>query len=50
VELGLKLGIPTPYNSMILEIVNRMFEKGLKPGLYDPDQLDGLIRTLGVEK
>ena len=45
VELGRKFGIPTPYNLMILEIVNRMFEKGIMPGLYSPDQLDDLIRS-----
>lgn len=45
VALGRKLGIPTPFNSTLLEIVNRMFEQGLGPGLYSPDQLNDLIRS-----
>ncbi|HLF84993.1 MAG TPA: ketopantoate reductase family protein [Blastocatellia bacterium] len=49
VALGEKLGIPTPYNSTLLEIVNRMFEEGLRPGLYRPDQLNRLIRSRGIE-
>jgi 2-dehydropantoate 2-reductase len=49
VALGEGLGIPTPYNSMLLEIVNRMFEEGLKPGLYSPDQLNGLIQSRAIE-
>ncbi|MGA9767596.1 MAG: 2-dehydropantoate 2-reductase [Blastocatellia bacterium] len=39
VELGRKLSIPTPYNSTLLEIVNRMFDEGLKPGIYTPAEL-----------
>lgn len=49
VALGEKLGIPTPYNSTLLEIVNRMFEEGLSPGLYSPDQLNDLIRSRSIE-
>jgi 2-dehydropantoate 2-reductase len=45
VALGQKLGLPTPFNSTLLEIVNRMFEEGLGPGLYSPDQLNDLIRS-----
>lgn len=45
VTLGKKMGIPTPFNSTLLEIVNRMFEEGLSPGLYTPDQLHELIRS-----
>lgn len=43
VELGKKLGIPTPYNSTLLEIVNQMFAEGLKPGIYTPAKLHTLI-------
>lgn len=43
VELGRKLAIPTPYNSTLLEIVNRMFDEGLKPGIYAPAELLTLI-------
>ncbi|MFY9558208.1 MAG: 2-dehydropantoate 2-reductase [Blastocatellia bacterium] len=49
VSLGRKLGISTPYNSTLLEIVNRMFEEGLRPGLYSPAELDDFIRSRMVE-
>jgi len=39
VSRGSKLGIPTPYNSTLLAIVNNMFEEGLGPGLYTPREL-----------
>lgn len=42
---GKRLGIPTPFNSALLEIVNRMFAEGLKPGLYSPKELHALIRS-----
>jgi 2-dehydropantoate 2-reductase len=45
VELGKRLGIPTPYNSALLEIANRMFDEGLKPGIYKPAELHALIRS-----
>ena len=45
VTRGAKLAIPTPYNSTLLEIVNRMFEEGLRPGLYSPRELDDLVRS-----
>jgi 2-dehydropantoate 2-reductase len=45
VELGKKLGIPTPYNSALLEIANRMFDEGLKPGIYTPAELHALIKA-----
>jgi 2-dehydropantoate 2-reductase len=45
VELGKKLGIPTPYNSALLEIANRMFDEGLKPGIYTPAELHALIQA-----
>jgi len=45
VELGRKYGVPTPYNSTLLEIVNRMFDEGLKPGVYTPAELHRLIRS-----
>lgn len=43
VELGKRLGIPTPYNSALLGIANRMFDEGLKPGIYTPAELHALI-------
>jgi 2-dehydropantoate 2-reductase len=45
IALGRKVGIPTPYNSILLETVNRMFAEGLKPGLYGPKELHELIRS-----
>ena len=45
VTRGAKLAIPTPYNSTLLEIVNRMFKEGLSPGLYRPRELDDLVRS-----
>jgi 2-dehydropantoate 2-reductase len=45
VVLGEKLGIPTPYNSALLKIVNRMFEEGIMPGMYTPAELNDLIRS-----
>jgi 2-dehydropantoate 2-reductase len=43
VELGSKLGMPTPYNSTLLELVNRMLSEGLKPGIYTPSELDAQV-------
>ena len=45
ITLGKKLGIPTPYNSTLLETVNRMFAEGLKPGIYSPAELHALLRS-----
>jgi len=49
VELGKKLGIPTPYNSALLKIVNRMFDERLKPGIYTPAELHALIQSGAVD-
>jgi len=43
VELGRQLGMATPYNLMLLEIVNRMFAEGGKPGIFSPAKLHALI-------
>ncbi len=43
VALGEKLGIRTPYNSTLLQVVRRMFDEGLKPGIYSPAELRALI-------
>ena len=48
VALGQKLGIPTPYNSTLLELVNQMFAEGLMPGIYTPNELDDLIRSRAI--
>jgi 2-dehydropantoate 2-reductase len=44
VRLGKRLGLPTPYNSALLEIVDAMFERGLSPGIHSPSELHSLIR------
>ena len=45
VRLGAQVGVATPYNSALLEIVNRMFDGKLKPGIHTPAELRALIRT-----
>jgi 2-dehydropantoate 2-reductase len=50
VALGEKLGIPTPYNSTLLEIVNRMFAEGLKPEIYSPGELHALLRSRSADR
>ena len=45
IELGKRLGIPTPYNSTLLEIINRMMADGSKPGIYTPAELHALIEA-----
>jgi 2-dehydropantoate 2-reductase len=47
VELGRKLGMSTPYNSTLLEVINDMFARGLEPGIYTPAELHALIRARG---
>ena len=45
VEMGRKYGIATPYNSMLLEVVNRMFAEGRRPGLHTPAGLRALVES-----
>jgi 2-dehydropantoate 2-reductase len=45
VALGRKLGIPTPYNAALLEIVKGMFDNGLKPGIHTPAELRAEIKS-----
>jgi len=45
VSLGRKLGIPTPRNSVLLEVASQMFEAGREPGAYTPDELGGLMKS-----
>lgn len=49
VALGRKLGIHTPYNSALLESVNRMFEEGQKPGIHSPSRLHDIIRRRSAQ-
>lgn len=50
VALGEKLAIPTPYNSTLLQIVNRMFKEGLRPGIYSPRELDDVVQSRSGRK
>ena len=43
VTLGSRYGVPTPYNSTLMELVNRMFTERLEPGLYSPAELHDFI-------
>ena len=43
VALGRKFGTPTPFNSTLLEIIDRMFREAVPPGLYTPDELHELL-------
>lgn len=49
VRLGVQVGISTPYNAALLEIVNGMFDGKLKPGIYSPAELRALIRTSALK-
>lgn len=50
IELGRKFGVPTPYNSALLELVNKMFAEGQPPGIYTPAELHALIRSQWVNQ
>jgi 2-dehydropantoate 2-reductase len=43
VAIGREVGLQTPYNSALLEIINRMVEEGTRPGIYTPSELHELI-------
>lgn len=43
VELGARLGVPTPYNSTLLEVVNRMVAEGRRPGFMTLRELRALV-------
>src|SRR5215471_3413897 len=45
IELGESYGVSTPYNSTLMELVNKMFTEQLAPGLYSPSELHDFIRT-----
>lgn len=49
VALGRRLNILTPYNSTLLEVVDRMFADGLKPGILTPAELRALIRSRATD-
>jgi 2-dehydropantoate 2-reductase len=43
VKLGDKLGLPTPYNRALIEIIREMNEEGIEPGAYSPSDLRALL-------
>ena len=43
VRLGRAVGLATPYNSTLLEVTDRMFAAGMKPGIHTPAELHALI-------
>ena len=45
VDLGRRIGVATPYNSTLLEVVTDMFASQKRPGMYTPSQLRGLIHS-----
>jgi 2-dehydropantoate 2-reductase len=45
VTLGNRFNVQTPYNSTLLEIIERMFNEGLKPGLHSPAALRAIIES-----
>lgn len=47
VRLGSEVSVATPYNLTLLEIINRMFDEGLQPGIYTPETLHSLVRERG---
>lgn len=45
IALAKELGIATPFNSTLVETVDRMFKERLQPGLYSPLELHDLVRS-----
>ena len=48
VRLGEELGIPTPYNQALIEIMRQMNDQGLLPGAYSPSHLHSMITRKAV--
>jgi len=47
VRLGERVGVPTPFNSTLLEVVERMAADRTAPGAIDPGQLLSLVAARG---
>lgn len=45
VRLGQQVGVATPYNSTLLELIDRMFGEQIKTGIYTPSELHALIKA-----
>jgi len=46
VRLGLKHGIPTPYNTALLEMMRELLRRNAMPGLYTLDQVQKRVEEL----
>jgi 2-dehydropantoate 2-reductase len=49
VRLGEKHGVPTPLNSLMVSVVNRMAREKLAPGAYTVAQLREMLKTEGAD-
>jgi 2-dehydropantoate 2-reductase len=49
VRLGLKHGVPTPYNSALLEMMRELVSRHAMPGLFSLDQVRSRVRELQQE-
>jgi len=47
ISRGERYGVSTPYNSTLMELVNKMFAERLAPGLYTPAELHEFIQSRG---
>ena len=47
--LGEKYGVPTPYNSTLLQTIEEMSSTGSPPGRYDIEELKGLVEQRRVK-
>jgi hypothetical protein len=45
VLLGVLHGVPTPYNSVLRRVANRMAVAGHKPGHYSVADLEAMVET-----
>lgn len=45
ISLGERYGVSTPYNSTLMELVNKMFAERLAPGIHTPAELHDFIRS-----
>ncbi len=44
VEMGFELGLPTPYNSTLLELIREAVERSAAPGQYTLEDLEATVR------
>ena len=49
VRLGLKYGVPTPYNTALLQMMRELLRQNAMPGLYTLEQVQQRVRELKQE-